>query len=266
MLLLNNNYYLLKLNASLLNLLNVFLFFFSIAEEKKNTGNAEYKAQNYQAALRLYTDAVSLCPENPAYLGNRAACLMMIGDYKRALSDAKKSTQLDPNFEKGFMRAAKCCLLMGDMVGTDQAIKRFLEIDPKNTGLKTEIQSLITLRSLHEKTAQCYEKQDYRTCLFQIESALKIAQACQRFKLLKAECLTYLGRFEEANDIAIGIMKNDTANCDAIYVRGLTLYYNDNLDKGIAHFERTLKLDPDHKKAKLMRIKSKSLKEKKEKG
>lgn len=243
-----------------------FFIFHRIAEERKNTGNAEYKAQNYHAALKYYSDAVSLCPANPSFLGNRAACYMMLANYKEALNDAKLSMQLDPKFEKGYLRAAKCCILLGDLVQTEQIIKKFLEQDASNTALKSEIQNLKQLRMLEEKVNQCYEKQDYRTCLFNIDSALKIAQACQRLKLIKAEVLTYLGRIEEANDIAINIMKFDSSNCDAIYVRGLTLYYSDNLDKGIMHFERTLMLDPDHKKAKLMRIKSRSLKEKKEQG
>ncbi|KAG5676507.1 hypothetical protein PVAND_006338 [Polypedilum vanderplanki] len=238
----------------------------TIAEERKNSGNAEYKAQNYQAAYKFYSDAVGLCPDNPSYLGNRAACLMMLGNYKDALNDAKKSIQLDSKFEKGYLRAAKCCLLLGDLVQTEQTIKKFLEIDAHNTALKTEIQNLQQLRALEEKISQCYEKQDYRTCLFHIDSALKIAQACQRYKLLKAECLAMLGRMDEANDIAIGIMKIDSTNCDAIYVRGLTLYYSDNLEKGIMHFERTLVLDPDHRKAKIMRTKSKNLKDRKEEG
>lgn len=239
---------------------------FSIAEERKNTGNAEYKAQNYHAALKYYSDAVSLCPENPSYLGNRSACYMMLANYRDALNDARRSISLDPKFEKGYLRVAKCCLLLGDLVQLEQTIKRFLEIDAKNTALKGEIQNLKQLRTYEEKANQCYEKKDYRTCLFHIDSALKTAQACQRFKLLKAECLAMLGRMEEANDIAINIMKVDSTNCDAIYVRGLTLYYSDNLEKGILHFERTLQLDPDHKKAKMMRTKSRALKEKKEQG
>lgn len=238
----------------------------TIAEERKNTGNAEYKAQNYHAALKYYSDAVSLCPENPSYLGNRSACYMMLANYKEALNDAKRSIQLDSKFEKGYLRAAKCCLLLGDLVQTEQIIKRFLELDPKNTALKAEIQNLKQLRTFDEKANQCFIRQDYRTCLYNLDSALKIAQASQRYKLLKAECLALLGRIEEANDIAIGIMKIDSSNCDAIYVRGLTLYYSDNLDKGIMHFERTLQLDPDHKKAKLMRTKSRTLKDKKEQG
>lgn len=222
----------------------LLLYFSRIAEERKNSGNSEYKAQNYHLALKYYSDAVSLCPQNPSYLGNRSATFMMLGNYRAALADAKLSIQIDPKFEKGYLRVAKCCLVLGDFVQAEQIIKKFLELDATNTALKSEIQQLKQLRTFEEKANECYGKQDYRTCLFHIDSALKIASACQRFKLLKAECLALLGRLDEANDISISIMKIDTSNCDAIFVRGLTLYYSDNLDKGLLHFERTLQLDP----------------------
>lgn len=61
-------------------------------------------------------------------------------------------------------------------------------------------------------------------------------------------------------------MKFDSASADAIYVRGLCLYFKDNLDKGLTHFQQVLALDPDHSKARIMRLKAKSLKEKKENG
>lgn len=61
-------------------------------------------------------------------------------------------------------------------------------------------------------------------------------------------------------------MQTDSTNADAVYVRGLCLYYNDNLEKGLIHFQRALILDPDNANARQMRIKAKSLKEKKEHG
>lgn len=76
----------------------------------------------------------------------------------------------------------------------------------------------------------------------------------------------FSANFQEANDIAVSCMKSDSSSADAVYVRGLCLYYKDNLDKGLTHFQQVLTLDPDHSKAKVMRLKAKSLKEKKENG
>ncbi|XP_063700555.1 dnaJ homolog subfamily C member 7-like [Culicoides brevitarsis] len=239
----------------------------TIAEERKNEGNTLYKVREYVDALRCYSDAVQLCPNNAPYLGNRSACYMMLGRYNEALKDARQSVQIDPNFEKGYVRVAKCCLALGDLVGAEQAIKKLLEIATNGENLvKTEVDQLKQLRGLEEKARECYDKQDYRTCLYQMEQALKLSPVCRKYQLMKGECLALLGRLDEANDIAITIMQVESSNADAIFVRGLTLYYGDNLDKGILHFERALALDPDHKHAKIWRTKAKSLREKKEKG
>lgn len=134
-----------------------------IADEKKNAGNDHYKAQNYTEALRLYSDAITLCPESAAYYGNRAACLIMLGDYKGALSDSRRAIELDEKFEKGYVRAAKCCLSLGDIVGAEVMVKKWAEIDPKSVVLKGTEQQCKQLRLLREKAFQCYEKGDYRT-------------------------------------------------------------------------------------------------------
>ena len=48
-----------------------------------------------------------------------------------------------------------------------------------------------------------------------------------------------------ANDI----LRLDNINVDAIYVRGLCLYNEDNVDKAFTHFQQVLRLAPDHTKA-----------------
>ena len=45
------------------------------------------------------------------------------------------------------------------------------------------------------------------------------------------------------------ILRMDSMNADAVYVRGLCLYYQDNVDKAFQHFQQTLRLAPDHAKA-----------------
>lgn len=140
-----------------------FSFYCRIAEERKNAGNDQYKAQNYQAALRLYSDAIQLCPESAAFYGNRSACYMMLGDYKAALNDSRQAVALDDKFEKGYVRIAKCCLALGDIVGAELTIKKLHEIDPNSVALKGHDQQCKQLRQLGEKAYQCYEKKDYRT-------------------------------------------------------------------------------------------------------
>ena len=59
---------------------------------------------------------------------------------------------------------------------------------------------------------------------------------------------------------------SDQMNADAIYVRGMCLYYQDNTEKAFQHFQRVLQYSPDHAKAKVFYKKAKSLQTKKESG
>lgn len=88
----------------------------SLAEAKKETGNELYKVKNYRGALPLYTEAIALCPDVPSYYGNRAACYMMLSQFKNALEDARKAVLLDSNFVKGYVRIAKCCVSLGNYI------------------------------------------------------------------------------------------------------------------------------------------------------
>jgi len=85
---------------------------------------------------------------------------------------------------------------LGDVVGSEQAIKKLLEIYPKSTAVNAEIQNCKCLRDLEEKATKALEENEYRTVVFFMDSALKIAKSCYRYKLKKAECLVALGRID----------------------------------------------------------------------
>lgn len=47
------------------------------------------------------------------------------------------------------------------------------------------------------------------------------------------------------------ILRMDSTNGDALYVRGLCLYYEDCIDKAVQFFIQALRMAPDHEKARL---------------
>jgi tetratricopeptide (TPR) repeat protein len=56
---------------------------------------------------------------------------------------------------------------------------------------------------------------------------------------LTAFCFTYCS----------DILHVDKQNADAVYVRGMCLYYQDNVEQALCHFQHVLRLAPDHQKA-----------------
>ncbi|KAF9414575.1 hypothetical protein HW555_007582 [Spodoptera exigua] len=223
-----------------------------VAEEKKESGNHLYKFKNYKGALTMYDEAIQLCPENAAYYGNRSACYMMLGMYKKALEDAQKAVSLDSTFTKGYIRMAKCCIALGDLSGGDQAVRRASELGGADCAA-SERRALETLRKLHEDAQRAMEANDYRRVVFCMDRCLDYSPSCTKAKLTKAECLAMLGRF-------------DSFDTEAIYVRGLCLYFEDKDEQAFKHFQQVLRLAPDHKKAMETYKKAKLLKQKKEEG
>ena len=78
--------------------------------------------------------------------------------------------------------------------------------------------------------------------------------------------MAFLGRYKEAQEVANELLRNDSTNIEAIYIRGLCLYYEDNIDKAFSHFQQVLKLAPDHSKAKEAFKRARQLKTKKDEG
>ncbi|PSN47553.1 DnaJ subfamily C member 7 [Blattella germanica] len=173
---------------------------------------------------------------------------MMLHLYKEALEDARKSVALDNTFVKGYIRIAKCSLALGDLTAADNAISTVKELSPDNTTILPEILKLDVVRRFEEEGTKAYQKQDYRKVVFCMDRILEQVP-CTRFKIKKAECLAFLGRYQEAQEIANDILHVDKQNADAVYVRGMCLYYQDNVDRAFSHFQHVLKLAPDHQKA-----------------
>ncbi|CAH2988614.1 unnamed protein product [Chilo suppressalis] len=236
-----------------------------LAEEKKESGNHLYKFKNYKGALTMYDEAIKLCPENAAYYGNRSACYMMLGMYKKALEDAQKAVALDPSFTKGYIRIAKCCIALGDLSGGEQAVTRASELGGADCAT-SERRALESLRKLHEEGQRAMEAADYRRVVFCMDRCLDYSPSCSKAKLKKAECLALLGRCQEAQEIANDSLRFDSLDAEAIYVRGLCLYFEDKDEQAFKHFQQVLRLAPDHKKAMETYKKAKLLKQKKEEG
>ncbi|CAF95830.1 unnamed protein product, partial [Tetraodon nigroviridis] len=166
----------------------------------------------------------------------------------------------------GHLREGKCHLSLGNAKAASHCFKKVLELEPCNGEAKQEKKTAETLLELEKMADFGFEKRDFRKVVFCMDRALAVASACQRFKIFKAECLALLGRYPEAQSVATDILRLDSTNADALYVRGLCLYYEDCIDKAVQFFIQALRMAPDHEKARLACRNAKALKAKKEEG
>ncbi|CAK6956657.1 dnaJ homolog subfamily C member 7-like [Scomber scombrus] len=236
------------------------------AEGFKEQGNAFYIKKEYSEAFNYYTKAIDASPKNASYYGNRAATLMMLCRFREALEDSQQAVRLDDCFMKGHLREGKCHLSLGNARAAGRCFQKVLEMEPSNREAQQETKNATTLLEYERMADFGFEKRDFRKVVYCMDRALALACACHRFKILKAECLALLGRYPEAQSVASDILRMDSTNADALYVRGLCLYYEDCIDKAVQFFVQALRMAPDHEKARLACRNAKALKAKKDEG
>ncbi|KFQ18391.1 E3 ubiquitin-protein ligase TTC3, partial [Merops nubicus] len=122
------------------------------SDSMKQKGNEEFSRGDFDRAIVSYTKAIEFCPANHLLYGNRAICLILTRQYKRALVDGKRATVLKPNWPKGHYHFSKALSLLGEHQLALEANERAQELC-KNVlgGLKDLIQQSDTLKKTLEE-------------------------------------------------------------------------------------------------------------------
>uniref|UniRef100_A0A7N0TBP3 STI1 domain-containing protein n=1 Tax=Kalanchoe fedtschenkoi TaxID=63787 RepID=A0A7N0TBP3_KALFE len=108
-----------------------------MAEEAKAKGNAAFSAGDYPAAIKHFTDAISLAPENHVLYSNRSAAYASLNQYSEALADAKKTVELKPDWAKGYSRLGAAYQGLNQFHEAVSSYRKGLEVDPSNEALKS---------------------------------------------------------------------------------------------------------------------------------
>ncbi|KAL0954421.1 hypothetical protein HGRIS_003407 [Hohenbuehelia grisea] len=113
------------------------------AEEKvakfKAEGNALFGAKKYREAVSKYSDALQIDASNAVILANRSACRLALGRYVDAADDAKRATESDPLYAKGWARLAAANDALGQHTPSIDAWQRAIDALPKENLSPAEV-------------------------------------------------------------------------------------------------------------------------------
>ncbi|KAI0546512.1 hypothetical protein F4679DRAFT_557678 [Xylaria curta] len=112
------------------------------ADELKTLGNNAMAAKNFDEAIDAFTKAIELAPENHVLYSNRSAAYASKKDWTKALGDAEKTTQVKPDWPRGWGRKGAALHGSGDLLGAVDAYEEGLKLDPNNAGLKSSLASV----------------------------------------------------------------------------------------------------------------------------
>jgi small glutamine-rich tetratricopeptide repeat-containing protein alpha len=109
------------------------------AEIIKEEGNVMLKANNYEGALRKYSEAITLNGKKAAYYSNRAAALIHLGRLSEAVSDCERALAIDSSFLRARERLALAYRKLGMFDLEHEALVTAGQLHPNEPRLEREI-------------------------------------------------------------------------------------------------------------------------------
>ncbi|KAI1655338.1 hypothetical protein F4813DRAFT_367600 [Daldinia decipiens] len=111
-------------------------------DELKALGNKAIADKKFDEAIDAFTKAISIDPNNHILYSNRSAAYASKKDWTNALNDAEKTTQIKPDWPRGWGRKGAALHGSGDLLGASDAYEEGLKHDPNNAGLKSSLASV----------------------------------------------------------------------------------------------------------------------------
>jgi tetratricopeptide (TPR) repeat protein len=102
------------------------------AENERFKGNECMKAKEFADAIKCYTKALEINPEDTATYSNRALAYLKTKEYARALEDADIAIKLKEDYIKAYHRRGKAYAALNKLELAIRDFQYILEKEPNN--------------------------------------------------------------------------------------------------------------------------------------
>lgn len=202
--------------------------------------------------LRYDRTAIEANPTSSTYLSNRAAAYMAAGKYIEALEDCKRADELEPDNAKILHRMAKIYTSLGQ---PQEALAVYDRIQPPATA-KDKQPALDMQKHLAGAQDSLKNSSSGSMVLFALDQAEKglasTVQPPRKWRLMRGEAylkMSTVNSLGDAQNVAMSLLRQNSADPEALVLRGRALYGVGENEKAIQHFRQAISCDPDFKDA-----------------
>lgn len=117
------------------------------ANREKTLGNECFTAKNYHEAVKHFTNAIDLNPDDHVFYSNRSACYANLEEYDKALVDAQICVDLKPDWTKGYLRRGLAEYHLNKLDQAEKTYKEGLKLEPNNQQLVEGLQKVQEAKS-----------------------------------------------------------------------------------------------------------------------
>lgn len=199
------------------------------SEARKESGKG-----NKERAIELYTEAITLEPNNAEYYEKRSVILYELGRYEEALSDDTKAIERDP--AKGMYYYSRSVTLHA-MERYEEALAdrtKAIEIDPSDD------------LYYQQRGLTFYEMHRYEEALRDETEAITLDSTRGEYYYSRAVTLHSMGRYEEALRDRTKAIELNPSNALYYQQRGLTLHAMKDYEEALKDLKKAVDMDPQN--------------------
>ncbi|GKV05657.1 hypothetical protein SLEP1_g17643 [Rubroshorea leprosula] len=184
---------------------------------------------------------------NAADLFERVSQSVKVKHYSEALNDLNAAIEADPSLSEAYFHRASILRQLCRYEESEKNYKRFLELKPRNRVAEKELSQLHQAESALETAFSLFDSGEYGKALEYIDKVVLVfSPACAKAKLLKVRLLLAAKDYTGAISETGYILREDENNLEALLLRGRAYYYLADHDVAQRHYQKGLRLDPEH--------------------
>lgn len=128
------------------------------AAAAKEKGVEAVKTGSYAEALEYFSKCIELEPEDHIHWSNRAFVHQKLENLEKALADATKTTELKPDWAKGWARVGVANVALAKLPAAEKAFQDGLKLEPGNVAC---INGLKDVEKARKKPARTRERKGF---------------------------------------------------------------------------------------------------------
>ncbi|XP_012082338.1 dnaJ protein P58IPK homolog [Jatropha curcas] len=188
---------------------------------------------------------------NVAELLEKVERSVKVKRYSEAIDDLNAAIEADPTLSEAYFRKASILRQLCRYEESEKSYKKVLELKPRHSTADKELSQLHQAQSALDTAFTLFDSGDYKKSLeFVDKVVLVFSPACSKAKLLKVRLLLALRDYSAAISETGFILKEDENNLEALLLRGRAYYYLADHDVASKHYQKGLRLDPEHSELK----------------
>lgn len=211
-------------------------------------------------ALKHYSSFIDTNPTAPIGYSKRAAVYIQQKRFKEALLDLDKAVDVDPKYVQGYLQRGSMFRQTCRYFDGEKDFERVLELRAAHATAEKELSQLHQAKSTLDLATSSFESGDVARAQEYLDKVvLVLSPDCSKARLLKSRVLLKIKDYSGAVAEAGRVLKSDENDLEALLLRGKGYYYLADHDVAVRHYQKGLRLDPEHSELKKEYFKLKNL-------